>query len=98
LFYYYIKIPTVPVLLFLNQYYTGGICNINNMSFNVFCYAEDFTDVTNKYITELDLQLNPSKTECTIFGNCNLDPDDEWMLNGVKLKESDGMNYLGVSL
>jgi len=53
----------------------GGI-NINNASFNVFCYADDLMlasltfsglqhliDVANKYITEHGLRLNPSKTE-----------------------------------
>ena len=39
-----------------------------------------------------------SKTECTIFDNCNLAPHPEWMLNGVNLKESDRVNYLGVTL
>jgi len=31
-------------------------------------------DVANRYITEHDLRFNPFKTECTIFGNCNLAP------------------------
>jgi hypothetical protein len=75
----------------------GGI-TINNGYFYVFCQSDDLTEVANKYITEHGLRLNPSKPECTIFGNCNLDPDHEWMLNGVKLKESDGVNYLGISL
>ena len=61
---------------------TGGI-NINNVSFSVFCYADAFmlvrltfsglqhiTDVAiKKYITEHGLRFNPSKTECTIFGD-----------------------------
>jgi len=55
-------------------------------------------DVANKHITEHGLRFNPSKTDCTIFGNCNLDPHPEWMLNDVKLKESDSVNYIGVSL
>ena len=89
---------------------TGGI-NINNVSFNVFCYADELMlasltfsglqhiiDVANKYITEHRLRFNPSKTECTIFGNCNLAPHLDWMLNSVKLKESDSVNYLGVTL
>ena len=33
-----------------------------------------------------------------IFVNCNLDPHPGWLLNNVKLKESDSVNYLGVSL
>jgi len=74
---------------------TGGI-NINN----VFCYADELMlasltfsglqhiiDVVNKYITENGLRFNSSKTECTIFGNCNLAPRPEWMLNSVNLKK-----------
>ena len=89
---------------------TGGI-NINNVSFSVFCYADAFMlvrltfsglqhifDAANKYITEHGLRFNPSKTEYTIFGNCNLAPHPDWMLNSVKLKESDSVNYLGVTL
>ena len=87
---------------------TGGINN-NNVSFTVFCYADDLMlasltrlqhsidDVANKYITEYGLRFNPSKTECSIFSNCNLDPHAAWMLNNVKLKVSDSVNYLGVS-
>ena len=55
-------------------------------------------EVADKYITNHGLRFNPSKTECTIFDNCNLNPHPEWMLNTVKLKESDSVNYLGVSL
>jgi len=46
-------------------------------------------DIANKYITEHGLRFNPSKTECTIFGDYNLAPYPEWMLNSVKLKESE---------
>jgi hypothetical protein len=89
---------------------TGGI-NINNISFNVFCYADDLLlailtcsglqfmiDVANKYITTHGLRFNPSKTECAIFCKCYLDPHPEWLLNGEKLQESNSVNYLGVTL
>jgi len=79
--------------------------------FYVFCYADDLIltsltlsrlqhiiDVANKYITEHGSWFNPSKTECTIFVNCNLAPHPQWMLNGATLKESDSVNYLGVTL
>ena len=82
-----------------------GTININDASFNVFCYADDLMlvnltfsglqhliNAVNKNITEHRLRFNPSKTECIIFGNCNLDPHPEWMLNDVKLKESDSEN------
>ena len=65
---------------------TGAI-NINNVSFIVFYYADDLMlasltfsglqhliVVANKYITEHGLRFNPSKPECTIFGNYTLDP------------------------
>jgi len=67
----------------------------------IFCYSDDLMlaslifsglqhliDVANKYITEHSLRFKPSKTECTIFGHCNLAPHPEWLLNDVKLKES----------
>ena len=88
----------------------GGI-NINDHSFNVFCYADDLllTSLTvsglqkmicvaNKYIRDNGLKFNPLKTECVIFGKCTLDPHPEWTLNGVKLDESTGISYLGVTL
>ena len=54
--------------------------------------------VANKYIRDNGLKFNPLKTECVIFGKCTLDPHPEWTLNGVKLDESTGISYLGVTL
>ena len=63
-----------------------------------FSGLQHLIDVANKYITGHGLRFNPPKTECTIFGNCNLDPHPEGMLIDVKLKVSDSVDYLGVSL
>ena len=52
-----------------------------------FFDLQPIIDVANKDITEHGLRFNPSKTECTIFGNCNLAPRPEWMLNSVNLKK-----------
>jgi len=57
---------------------------------STFSGLQHLIDVANKYITEHGLRFNPSKV--------NLDPRPEWMLNNLKLKESDSVNYLGVSL
>ena len=88
----------------------GGIA-INNISFNVFCYADDLMltsltvtglqkiiDLANRYITDHGLKFNPNKTECAIFGKDMLYPHPEWVLNGVMLNENDKVTYLGVTL
>lgn len=46
---------------------------------------------TNMLETKHRLRFNPSKTECTLFSNCNLDPYSGWMLNDVKRKESNSV-------
>ena len=84
---------------------------INNLSYNVFCYADDIllasltvtglqnmVDVANRYITDHGLRFNPLKTECVSFGQNYFDPTPVWNLNDVKLKNSDKVNYLGVTL
>ena len=53
----------------------------------LFSGLQHIIDVANKYITENGLRFNSSKTECTIFGNCNLAPRPEWMLNSVNIKK-----------
>ena len=58
-----------------------GCIVINNISFNVFCYADDLMltsltvtglqkiiDLANRYITDHVLKFNHNKTECAIFG------------------------------
>ena len=56
-------------------------------------------NVADKYIADHGLRFNPSKTECTIFGKCNLDPSAEWRLqSGTNLIETNSVDYLGVTL
>ena len=89
---------------------SGGIC-INGLSYNVFCYADDLLvtsltvsglqnliDVANQYVVNHGLRFNPSKTECTIFGQCYLQPRPQWSLNNEILTECDTVKYLGVDL
>ena len=89
---------------------TGGI-NINGASFNLFVYTDDILltsltatglqtmiNVADKYITDHGLRFNPSKTECTIFDKCHLDPPPEWRLGGTHLLQTNSVNYLGVTL
>jgi hypothetical protein len=84
---------------------------VNNMSYNVLCYADDLLlcslsvtglqemiKVANRFITDHGLSFNPNKTECCIFGNCTLSPDPKWYLNNIQLKNNDSIQYLGVSL
>ena len=88
----------------------GGI-KINGTSYNLFVYADDILltsltatglqtmiNVADKYITDHGLRFNPSKTECTIFGKCHLDPPPEWRLGGTHLVQTNSVNYLGVTL
>ena len=89
---------------------TVGI-KINGTSYNLFVYADDILlanltatflqtmiNVADKYITDHGLRFNPSKTECTIFGKCHLDPPPEWRLGGTNLVQTNSVNYLGVTL
>ena len=55
-------------------------------------------NVADKYITDHGLRSNPSKTECTIFGKCHLDPPPEWRLGDTHLVQTNIVNYLGVTL
>ena len=84
---------------------------INGTSYNLFVYADDIfltsltatglqtmINVADKYITDHGLRFNPSKTECTIFGKCHLDPPPEWRLCGTHLVQTNSVNYLGVTL
>ena len=83
---------------------------INGTSYNVFCYADDILlysttisglqtliNVANKYITEHGLRFNPDKTLCMTLGKSNF-PKRQWCLNGVELKETTSLKYLGVYL
>lgn len=87
----------------------SGIC-INNVTYNVFCYADDLLlcsasvsglqkliDKANDYITKHGLRFNPIKTECATFGK-SLFNNRKWYLGGTCLNETDSIMYLGICL
>jgi hypothetical protein len=70
------------------------------MSFNAFNYADDILlasltvtrlqrliDVAQRYISDHGLLFNPSKTICSVFGKCTLEPKPVFYLDGVDLDE-----------
>jgi len=82
----------------------GGIL-INDVPYNVFCYADDLiltsTSVTglqklincaNDYIVSHGLRFNPTKTQCATFGRKA--PQTGWYIGGAKLAEADRIQYL----
>ena len=84
--------------------------SINNISYNVLCYADDIllcsTTITglqalincaNKYISEHGLRFNPDKTLCMTFGKSRFD-NRKWFLEDSCLREVDNLMYLGVCL
>ena len=77
----------------------------------MFCYADDLLvtsltagglqnliNVANQYIVNHGLRFNPAKTECTVFGQCYLQPHPQWSLNDEILMECDTVKYLGIDL
>ena len=88
----------------------GGI-QINNESYNVFCYADDLIltslsvtglqtliNTASRYIVSHGLNFNPTKTICTTFGRCTLANSPHWQLNGSILRDEPNVNYLGTVL
>ena len=72
-----------------------GIC-INNVSYNVFTYADDLllssTTVTGlqrlincavSYISNHGIRFNPDKTKCMIFGNNPFTDNPKWNIEGI---------------
>ena len=68
----------------------GGI-TINDISYNVFCYADDIylvsltvtglhllIDNAVKYVTSHGLCFNPMKTSCLIKGGCPFPDNPIW--------------------
>jgi len=83
----------------------GGIL-INDVLYNVFCYADDLiltsTSMTglqklincaSNYIVSHGLRFNPTKTQCATFGRKA--QQTGWFLGGCKLAETDRTQYLG---
>ena len=77
----------------------GGI-QINNESYNVFCYADDLIltslsvtglqtliNMASRYIVSHGLKFNPTKTICTTFGRCTFANSPHWKLNGSILRD-----------
>ena len=84
---------------------------IKNVSYNVFCYADDILlasltvtglqsmiNLADKYISDHGLRFNPFKTERVSFGQNYFVSRPVWSLNGVELVSSDSIKYLGVTL
>ena len=84
---------------------------IKNVSYNVFCYADDILlasltvtglqsmiILADKYISDHCLRFNPLKTECISFGQNYLVSSPVWSLNGVELFNSDSIKYRSVTL
>ena len=84
---------------------------INNESYNVFCYADDLIltslsvtglqtliNTASRYIVSHGLNFNPTKTICTTFGRCTLANSPHWQLNGSILRDEPNVNYLGTVL
>ena len=82
----------------------GGIL-INDVPYNVFCYADDLIltstcmtwlqtliNSANNYIDSHGLQFNPTKTLCHIWTKS---PTTRWFLGGCKLAETDRIGYPG---
>ena len=85
--------------------YAGGI-QINNKSYNVFCYADDLIltslsvtglqtviNTASRYIVSHGLNFNPTKTICTTFGRCTFANSPHWQLNGPILRDEPNVNY-----
>ena len=89
---------------------TGGL-KVNNMSYNIFCYADDVllasSTVTGlqhlincavSYVSKYGLRFNPLKTNCMIKGDCPFDKAPTWMIAGTELAIRAEISYLGVTL
>jgi exonuclease III len=87
--------------------HTGG-CSIDDMKFNVFCYADDVllvsTTVTglqslincaNVYVTNHGLSFNPGKTKCILTGSNPFTSDPSWYIGENVLETCNNIQYLG---
>ena len=84
----------------------AGDIQINNESYNVFCYADDLIltslsatglqtliNMASRYIVSHGLNFNPIKTICTTFGRCTFANSPHWQLNGSILRDELNVNY-----
>jgi hypothetical protein len=87
---------------------TPGGLKINNVSYCVFCYADDvllasttatglqcLIDCAVKYVSKNGLCFNPVKTNCLIKGKCPFERNPVWMIDGTILSIKREINYLG---
>ena len=84
---------------------------IHNVSYNVFCYADDLllasTTVTGlqslincatKYVMENGLCFDPRKTSCLLKGTCHFATSPKWFIRDTALMIKEEMDYLGVKI
>ena len=84
--------------------------SINDITYNVFCYADDILlcsasvsglqkliDKANLYINNHGLRFNPEKTICITFGKSSF-INRKWFLEDTCLQETNSITYLGVCL
>ena len=84
---------------------------ITNVSYNVFCYADDILlasltvtvlqnmiNLADQYISDHGLRFNPLKTECVSVGQNHFVSNPVWSLNGVASANSASYKYQGVTL
>jgi exonuclease III len=88
----------------------GGM-KINNVSYNVFCYADDLLlvsttvtglqsliDKANEYIVNHGLSFNSKKSSCIILGKNYFVKEPSWSINGDTINTHDEIDYLGAIL
>ena len=89
----------------------AGGTQINNESYNDFCYADDLIlpslsvtglqtliNTASRYIMSHGLNFNPTKTICRTFGRCTFANSPHCKLNGSILRDEPNVNYLGTEL
>ena len=88
----------------------GGM-KIGNLSYNVFCYADDLllTSATatglqklinfaNTYVSSHGLSFNAKKSNTIVFGKCYLQPYPTWSINDCTISNVNEIDYLGAVL
>ena len=84
---------------------------LNNVSYNVFCYADDILltststtglqrliNVADLYIVLYGLKFNSMKTQCITFGKTHFVDSPKWILKDTILTEFCEITYLGATM
>ena len=84
---------------------------INNVKYNVFCYADDLLltsttitglqtliDLAVSHVTQRGLQFNPVKTVCMSSSQHSFVDEPRWTINGTILNNDSDIKYLGTTL